>query len=138
MAITLKYRLYYMKNNLRENIVPLVMSLALCSALCSPFVPFAINDCYFRLFPFSIAVLMVCVTAFLLTVKRKTFSFHFCLTDGLFCLIVAYYLIRYDYSLHLADWKIIYAVLLLVLWFAARICFLLKQPWLHMFIVCLV
>ena len=126
-----------MKNYLRQNITPLVVSLVLCCALCGPFVPFAFNDCYFRLFPFSVAVLVICVTAFLLNVKRKTFPFHFCLADGLLCLIVVYYLIRYDYSLHLADWKIIYAVLLLVLWFAARICFLLKQPWLHTFIVCL-
>lgn len=126
-----------MKSYLRQNTVPLVLSLVLCGALCSPFVPFAINDCYFRLFPFSIAVLTVCVTTFLLTVKRKTYSFRFRLSDGLISLIVAYYLVRYDYSLHLADWKIIYVALLLMLWFAARICFSLKQSWLHTFMVSL-
>lgn len=47
--------------------------------------------------------------------------FSFSISDGLITACVVYYLMRYDYSLRLADWKVIYSVLLLLFWFAIRI-----------------
>lgn len=38
----------------------------------------------------------------------------------LFIVLIGWYLIRYDYQEQLANWKIIYAVLLCVFWFALR------------------
>ena len=53
--------------------------------------------------------------------ERESFPFYF--PDGLITGGVIYYLVRYDYQLHLADWKVIYVALLLLLWYIVRILF---------------
>lgn len=112
-----------MQQHLSSRLWPASVSLILCGALCSPFVPFAINDCYFRLFPIAVGTGLACVAALLLALKFRNGTFCFTWADGLVTAGVAWYLLRYDYSLHLADWKVIYAALLWLLWFAARILF---------------
>ena len=112
-----------MQQYLLSRLWPASVSLILCGALCSPFVPFAINDCYFRLFPMAVGTGLACVTALILALKFRSGTFRFTWPDGLVTAGVAWYLLRYDYSLHLADWKVIYAALLWLLWWAARIMF---------------
>lgn len=112
-----------MQQHLSSRLWPASVSLILCGALCSPFVPFAINDCYFRLFPMAVGTGLACVTALILALKFRSGTFRFTWPDGLVTAGVAWYLLRYDYSLHLADWKVIYAALLWLLWWAARIMF---------------
>lgn len=101
-------------------ILPVAVALMLLVVVCSPFVPFAINDCFFRLYPLAISIVFIGIVLLWVSLKygKKAFGFH--LSDGLITLGVVYYLLRYDYSLHLADWKIIYAVCLWLIWFAVR------------------
>lgn len=102
-------------------ILPILMSLVLVGVLCSPFVPFALNDCFFRLYPLSIGISAFCIISFLCSLWLHKGVFVFTYFDGLIVAIIAYYLLRYDYSLRLADWKIFYAILLMLLWFSIRI-----------------
>lgn len=97
-------------------------ALIVCGVLCSTFVEFGANDCYFLLFPLAVSIGGASLLAFVLAALKGN-RFRFTLPDGLISIGVAYYLIRYDYQLHLADWKIIYAALLLLLWYVVRIIF---------------
>lgn len=100
--------------------LPVTAACMLFVVICSPFAPFAVNDCYFRLYPLALSMALVSIALWGISLKhaKKTFRFH--LSDWLITLGVACYLLRYDYSLHLADWKILYAVLLWIFWFEAR------------------
>ncbi len=100
----------------------LISTIILCGVLCSTFIDYGANDCFFLLFPFAVSVGIAGLLAFALSVMKEN-SFRFTLSDGLITAGVTYYLIRYDYQLHLADWKVIYAALLLLLWYIARIIF---------------
>lgn len=102
-------------------ILSLIVTIAFCIVSCSTFIHFEMNDNYFQLLPMSVGVGIVAAIAFLSCVVKRNHSFHFTLPDALLCVIVAYYVIRYDYQFQLANWKIINAVLLLFLWFATRI-----------------
>ncbi len=93
-----------------------------CTTLCSTFFPFKMNDNYFQLLPLSLSIGLVSAISLFLSIIGKS-SFRFSKIDALLVIIVAYYAARYDYQLQLANWKIIYAFLLLLLWFAARIIF---------------
>lgn len=77
-------------------------------------------DNYFLLFPMSVGVSLVSIVALLSFFMRES-NFRLSLLDILISILVVYYAARYDYQLQLANWKIIYAVLLLILWFATRI-----------------
>lgn len=97
-------------------------AFALLMVLCSPFMPFAINDNYFRLYPLSFGIVAVCVLSVWGTLSRgQCIVGRFRFADILIISGVVYYLFRYDYASHLADWKIMYAFLLLLLWLAVRI-----------------
>lgn len=96
--------------------------LVFCATLCSTFFPFKMNDNYFQLLPLSLSIGLVSAISLFLSIIGKSY-FRFSKIDALLVLIVAYYAARYDYQLQLANWKIIYAFLLLLLWFAARIIF---------------
>ena len=98
--------------NVRTYIVPVILSIVLCGVLGSPLVPFAINDSYFRLYPLSIGIGVACMVCLLSTLFPSKKTFHFCLPDGLITVGIFYYLLRYDYTLQPANWKIIYAILL--------------------------
>ena len=100
----------------------LISTIILCGVLCSTFIDYGANDCFFLLFPFAVSVGIAGLLAFALSVMKEN-SFRFTLSDGLITAGVTYYLIRYDYQLHLADWKVIYAALLLLLWYIARFIF---------------
>lgn len=103
-------------------ILSLIVTIAFCIVSCSTFIHFEMNDNYFQLLPMAISICIVAVIAVLsCAVSRNRPGFHFTLPDTLLCATVAYYIIRYDYQLQLANWKIINAALLLLLWFAARI-----------------
>lgn len=104
----------------------LISTIILCGVLCSTFIDYGANDCFFLLFPFAVSVGIAGLLAFALSVMKEN-SFRFTLSDGLITAGVTYYLIRYDYQLHLADWKVIYAALLLLLWYIARIIFPLRR-----------
>lgn len=101
--------------------ISFLVSFIICCVICSPFVPFAINDCYFRLYPLSIGVGIICIFAFFSVLLSRNMAFSFSISDGLITACIVYYLLRYDYSLRLADWKVIYSALLLLFWFAIRI-----------------
>lgn len=96
--------------------------LIFCNALCCTFFPFKMNDNYFQLLPLSCSIGLASAFALLLSIIGKNF-FRFSFIDFLFIIIVGYYAARYDYQLQLANWKVIYAFLLLLLWFAARVIF---------------
>lgn len=97
-------------------------TIILCGVLCSTFIDYGANDCFFLLFPFAVSVGIAGLWAFALSVMKEN-RFRFTLPDGLITGGVIYYLVRYDYQLHLADWKVIYVALLLLLWYIVRILF---------------
>ena len=121
----------------KAHIESMFLSVAFCCALGSPLVPFAINDSYFRLYPLSIGIGVACMVCLLSTLFPSKKTFHFCLPDGLITVGIFYYLLRYDYTLQPANWKIIYAILLGLLWFAARIAFSLQPKVKDMLIPCI-
>lgn len=88
--------------------------------LCSTFTNTK-NDNYLQLFPIACAVGVTSVIALFSFFLSKKGSFRFSCIDILFFILIAYYILRYDYQIQLANWKIIYASLLLILWFSARI-----------------
>ena len=102
-------------------IVSWLFTVVCCLVIGSTFVPFQIMDNYFQLYPIACAVGIAFVVACLLFVMKRGKIFPFQIPDVLLLLTVGYYLLRYDYEERLADWKIYYAVLLLLFWFAIRI-----------------
>lgn len=107
---------------LKKIILSLIVTVAFCIVACSTFIRFEMDDNYFQLLPMSIGVVVVAIVAvFSCFLRKGNQGFRFIFSDFLFVVIVAYYAARYDYKLQLANWKIIYAALLLLLWFAARI-----------------
>lgn len=106
----------------KKIVLSLIVTIAFCIVASSTFVHFEMDDNYFQLLPMSIGVGVVAVIAVLSCfINKEIQRFCFILPDILFIVIVVYYVARYDYELQLANWKILYAVLLLLLWFAARI-----------------
>lgn len=99
-----------------------ISTVILCGVLCSTFIDFGANDCFFLLFPFVVSLEIAGGLAFILSMMKGN-TFRLTLPDGLITGGGLYYLIRYDYQLHLADWKVIYATLLLLLWYITRIVF---------------
>lgn len=100
--------------------IRIFLTIILCAVLCSTFINFGAKDCFFLLFPLAVSIGVVSLFACALSVLKGN-NFRFTLSDGLITVTVVYYLIRYNYQLHLADWKVIYAVLLLLLWYIMRI-----------------
>lgn len=96
--------------------------LFFCTVLCSTFFPFRMNDNYILLLPLSLSIAFISVFSLCMSMMRKNY-FRFSIVDFLFVVLVIYYASRYDYQLQLANWKIIYAFLLALLWFAVRIIF---------------
>lgn len=110
-----------MIKNIKSIILSIMATIALCVMLCSTFfVQYAMYDNYFLLYPMSVGVSLVSIVALFSCFVRKN-NFRLSLPDILISALVIYYAARYDYQLQLANWKIIYAVLLLILWFAVRI-----------------
>ena len=105
-----------MKNNI---IISLFFTIVLCLVPVSTFVPYEIVDNYFQLFPIACAVGVVAFVSCIVLFVSKV-RFYFAISDMLFIVLIGWYLIRYDYQEQLANWKIIYAVLLCVFWFALR------------------
>ena len=105
-----------MKNNI---IISLFFTIVLCLVPVSTFVPYEIVDNYFQLFPIACAVGVVAFVSCIVLFVSKV-RFYFAISDMLFIVLRGWYLIRYDYQEQLANWKIIYAVLLCVFWFALR------------------
>lgn len=110
-----------MLKNIKSMILSIIATIALCVMLCSTFfVQYAMYDNYFLLFPMSVGVSLVSIVALFSFFVREG-NFRLSLPDILISILVIYYAARYDYQLQLANWKIVYAVLLLILWFATRI-----------------
>lgn len=97
------------------------VTLCICGMLCSSlFIPYDMFDNYLLLFPVSLGICLITVVAFFVfLIKRNGFGMS--VSDILMSVLIIYYVARYDYELQLANWKIIYAFLLLILWFAVRI-----------------
>lgn len=102
--------------------ISIVSTFVFCGVLCSTFVNYGVNDCYFLLFPLMVSIGVTSLLAFILSILKGN-DFRFKLPDVLITAGVFYYLMRYDYQLHLADWKVIYAAILLLLWYVVRIIF---------------
>lgn len=112
-----------MLKNIKSIILSIIATIALCVMLCSTFfIQYAMYDNYFLLFPMSVGVSLVSIVALLSFFVREG-NFRLSLPDVLISILVIYYAARYDYQLQLANWKIVYAVLLLILWFSTRILF---------------
>ena len=95
--------------------------MAICGMLCSSFWGrYSMFDNYFLLFPVSLGICWVTITAILSFLTKKKI-FQLSVADVLISILVVYYIVRYDYELQLANWKIMYAILLLILWYALRI-----------------
>jgi hypothetical protein len=103
-------------------IISIVSTFIVCGVLCSTFVDYEVNDRFFLLFPFAVSIVTASLLAFILAVLKKN-VFRFTLADWLITAGVIYYVLRYDYQLRIADWKVIYAVLLLLLWYVMRVIF---------------
>ncbi len=97
------------------------ITLFICVMLCSTFfVRYDMFDNYLLLFPLSVGIGLVSIVAFFTFMIQRN-AFRFSGPDILITVLVVYYAARYDYELQLANWKIIYAFLLWILWFAVRI-----------------
>lgn len=88
--------------------------------IISTYIPPRVVDNYLSIYPLActigLSVLLVCFLSF---TGSNTIKLGF--ADLLLTIIVCYYLCRYNYVERLADWKIYYAILLLIFWFTARI-----------------
>ena len=110
-----------MKNNKKSVFLSILITVIFSVMLCSAFfVRYSIYDNYLLLFPISLGICLVSVVAFFSFMARNR-RFRISVPDMLISILVVYYIARYDYELQLADWKIIYAILLLILWYASRI-----------------
>lgn len=103
----------------------IIMSLtgagAFLAMLCLPFfIHYPMNDNYLQLYPISLGIGVVSVVACIFSFVKGN-GFRFCLPDFLFLALIAYYIIRYDYTLQLANWKVAFALLSVPLWFGSRI-----------------
>lgn len=107
----------------KNTIVSWLVTVLCCLVLGSSLLPYQIVDNYFQLYPVACAVSASLVVACILFVIKRKRTFPFQIPDALLLLAVGYYLLRYDYEARLADWKIYYAVLLLLFWFAIRMVF---------------
>lgn len=76
---------------------------------------YSMFDNYFLLFPVSLGICLVTITAILSFLTKKKI-FQLSVADVLISILVVYYIVRYDYELQLANWKIMHAILLLILW----------------------
>ncbi len=103
-----------------ENLISLFLAIVLCIVPISTFVPYEIVDNYFQLFPVACTVGVVALVAGLELIISRV-KFEFTISDILIIILTGYYLLRYDYQEQLANWKIIYAVLLCIFWFASRL-----------------
>lgn len=101
----------------------LLITVVLCLVLGSTFTPYEIVDNYFQLYPLASAIGAVVIAACVVIIINYRSALAFSMSDIIVLILVGYYLLRYDYHERLADWKIIYAVLLAVFWFASRILF---------------
>lgn len=101
-------------NNLKF-IYSLFVTVIVCLVLGSTFGPYEIVDNYFQLYPIA------CAVGIVMTVACIILILNFSMPDILAIALIIYYLVRYDYQERLADWKIIYAILLVVFWFALRV-----------------
>ena len=110
-----------MMENRKCVILSIGVTLAICGMLCSSFWGrYSMFDNYFLLFPVSLGICLVTITAILSFLTKKKI-FQLSVADVLISILVVYYIVRYDYELQLANWKIMYAILLLILWYALRI-----------------
>ncbi|MFR2070294.1 MAG: hypothetical protein ACLS4S_09025 [Bacteroides nordii] len=60
----------------------LISTIILCGVLCSTFVDYGANGCFFLLFPFAISVGVVSLLALILSALKMN-NFRFSLSDGL-------------------------------------------------------
>lgn len=101
----------------------ILITVCLIAAVCSTFFQYTIYDTSFLLYPLSYAILVVSVCSLGLCAICRETKFHFSIADLFISLFVFYYLLRYDYDLQLANWKIAIAIQLLIFWFAIRLLF---------------
>ena len=99
----------------------LIGAATFLTMLCLPFfIHYPMNDNYLQLYPISLGIGVVSVVACIFSFVKGN-GFRFCLPDYLFLALVAYYIMRYDYTLQLANWKVAFALLSVPLWFGSRI-----------------
>lgn len=97
------------------------ISLLLLVVICATFIPFSANDLSFCIYPLSWAVL--CLTVILSFLKfffRRKEGFQFAMADWLIIGLFGYWLLRYDFDLQLANWKLFLLGELCILWFSVR------------------
>lgn len=112
-----------MKDKNYNLIFSLLTTVVVCLVLGSTFAPYDIVDNYFQLFPLASAIGVATIVACVVIIINYRNALSFSMSDIIVIVLVGYYLLRYDYHERLADWKVIYAVLLAVFWFASRILF---------------
>lgn len=107
--------------NARNIILPILSVFSLSAMLCGGFLMrYEAFDNYFQLYPISVGICLVVVSAFISFLLTRI-RFQISIPDIAISILILYYVARYDYELQLANWKIVFAVLLLILWFAIRI-----------------
>lgn len=104
----------------KRTIGSIFVTLLFSAVLGSSFIPCEVIDNYFQLFPIACGMGILAVASAIMLWCNRSY-FRLSILDLLFVLIIVYYIARYDFREQLANWKIIYALLLLVLWFSARI-----------------
>lgn len=110
-----------MMENRIKIISSVAVTLAICGMLCSNFFTrYNILDNYLQLFPISLGIGLITIIAFFAFLIKRN-GFRISAPDILISVLVIYNIARYDYELQLANWKIIFAILLMILWFAVRV-----------------
>lgn len=104
-----------------HSITSVSTTLAFCLVLGSTFIPYQILDNSFQLFPIACFTGIALIIACGLSIAKKGGTIPFQLPDMLLLAATGYYLFKYDYNECLADWKIYYAVMLLLFWWITRI-----------------
>lgn len=96
------------------------IAILLFAVLNTTFEQYKTDDVSFILNSLSGSIVVVAIVTLLVHLIYRKKNTGFSYADILFVAFVAYYIFRYDMGTRLADWKIIIALLSVVLWFAVR------------------
>lgn len=104
-----------------EMICSIGISLLLLGVINTTFISFSTHDLSFFIYPLSWAILcLTVVLSFLKFFIRRKKCFQFVVADLLVIILLGYWLLRYDFDLQLANWKLFLFGELCILWFSIR------------------
>lgn len=107
-------------NRVKYNALSIIVAILCSGMLSSTFLNNGTTDNTFYLYPLCLSIIAISIMTILLSIIKEN-HFHISHIDILLIFTVVYYIIRYDFTLQLANWKVFYVLLLLFEWFVMRI-----------------